>query len=202
METRRAGRRAAVLGAAAAAVGQRHAVAQPGTYQFDQRAGRLDFTAHHLGMFTSVGRFDGFQAEVLLDPNEPTRAAVDVTVDLRSVMLSWPGAVELLCSREFFDVEAFPMAHFRGEAMGAGEAEDFGVAGELTMRGITHPFAMRAKLLERVVDPTLGAEVAEFSARGPLSRSAYGMVAEQLVIADEVAIGVRVRLILGGVGRG
>ena len=66
--TRRA---AALLGAAAALQPAR---AERARYNFDQAVGQLGFSARHLGMFSSYGRFDRFRADLMLDPARPAEA--------------------------------------------------------------------------------------------------------------------------------
>lgn len=185
---------AAVLPLATALAGQSR-------YVFDQSVGTLTFLAHHLGLFTSTGHFDRFQAEVLLDPRDATRASVDVVVETGSVSLDWPGAVALLRSADFFDVAAYPTARFRGTARGLGVTAAFPIVGDLSLRGITLPFPMQSRLVGRAHDPVLGADFATFAVKGSLSRSAYGMTADPIAIGDAVQVGMTVRLRLAdGVG--
>jgi polyisoprenoid-binding protein YceI len=189
--------RRAVLFGAAAAMLTPAAFAQPLRYVFDQRGGAIEFTAHHIGLLSSTGRFTKFDAEVQLDSANATQAAVDVTVDTGSIALEWPGAQDLLRSPAYFDSARFPTAHFKGTTIGAGGLERFAIKGELTMRGVTRPFDMQGKLLGRKFVPALGADVAEFSAGGALSRSEFGMTADQLMTGDQVRIDVRVKIQLG-----
>lgn len=184
---------AAVLPVAAARAGQSR-------YVFDQSAGMLTFVAHHLGLFTSTGQFDRFQAEVLLDPRDATSASVNVVVETGSVSLDWPGAVALLRSPDFFDVAAYPTARFRGAAKGVGVATAFPIVGDLSLRGITRPFPMQSRLLGRTHDAALGADFATFSVKGTLSRAAYGMTADSIAIGDAVQVGMTVRLRLAHEG--
>ncbi|MBR0681024.1 YceI family protein [Roseomonas eburnea] len=165
-------------------------------YVFDQDLGRLEFVARHLGVLSSTGRFEDFSAELLIDPERPLTTSVEVTVRTAAVALAYPGAVELLRSPAFFDVERFPEATFRGAATGEGSLSRFAVAGELTIRGITRPHRMEARLVDRRRDPALGRDVAEFSAGGEMKRSEFGMTADQAAISDTIRLVVRVRLIV------
>lgn len=176
------------------------AMAQPAEtrsrYSFDQQDGRLEFTASHLGLLSSTGRFESFIATLLIDPARPLTADIAVDVMTQAVSLPFPGAVELLRSPDFFDVARHPVATFRGAATGEGTLARFGIAGQLTIRGITRPQRMEARLLERRIDATLGREVADFEASGELSRGAFGMVAERFAIGDSIRLTVRVRLVV------
>jgi polyisoprenoid-binding protein YceI len=166
-------------------------------YVFDEEVGRLEFVARHLGVLSSTGRFEDFSAELMIDPDRPLTTSVVVTVRTAAVALAYPGAVELLRSPAFFDVERFPEATFTGAATGEGALSRFQLAGQLTIRGITRPHRMEARLLARRPDPALGGrEVAEFSAAGDMKRSEFGMTAEPAAISDTIRLVVRVRLLV------
>lgn len=185
------GRRALVGGAIALAA--RPAAART-RYVFDQTNSKLEFTARHLGVLSSTGQFQDFSAELLIEPDHPLTTAVTVTVRTAAIAIAYPGAVDLLRSPEFFDVARFPEARFDGAATGQGSLDRFGLAGNLTIRGITRPYAMQARLLDRRRDAALGAEVADFSAEGDMKRSEFGMTAEASAISDTIRLSVRVRL--------
>jgi polyisoprenoid-binding protein YceI len=102
----------------------------------------------------------------------------------------------LLRSPAFFDVANHPQATFAGTATGEGTLARFALAGNLTIRGITRPHRMEARLVARRQDPALGREVAEFTAAGEMKRSEFGMTAEQAAISDTIRLVVRVRLIV------
>lgn len=165
-------------------------------YLFDQTGGSLQFTARHLGVLSSTGRFQDFAAELLIDPDRPLSTGVSVTVRTAAIDIAYPGAVDLLRSPEFFDVARYPEARFAGAAIGDGSLDRFALAGDLTIRGITRPYRMEARLLGRRRDAAAGGEVAEFSATGEMKRSDYGMVSDMASISDVIRLGVRVRLLV------
>lgn len=191
----RIGRRA-VAGGLGALVMARPAAAALNRYVFDESAGRLEFIARHLGVLSSTGQFRDFAAELLIDPDSPLTSRVAVTVRTAAVSLAYPGAVELLRSPDFFDVERFPEASFNGAATGEGSLSRFALAGELTIRGITRPHRMEARLVERRRDEALGRDVVAFSAGGELKRSEFGMTAETAAISDAIRLSVHVRLVV------
>jgi polyisoprenoid-binding protein YceI len=165
-------------------------------YVFDQTRGQLEFTARHLGILSSTGKFDDFSAELLIDPAQPLTTLVSVTVRTAAVELAYPGAVDLLRSPDFFDVERFPEARFTGAATGQGSLADFGLAGELTIRGISRPFTMAARLVDRRRDASLGKDVATFTAAGTMKRSEFGMTADSAAISDAIRLAVHVTLVV------
>jgi polyisoprenoid-binding protein YceI len=172
----------------------RPAAAQGNLYEFDERIGRLSFSARHLGLLSSTGRFERFRVALRLDPASPTSAMVDVEVQTGFVTLPYPGAEDLLRSPDFFDSERHPVARFRGHAEAAGSAERFLLRGDLTIRGISRPQTMEARLLERRSEG--GQEIARFTAAGTLRRSEFGMTAERLLVSEAITLGVEVRLVV------
>jgi polyisoprenoid-binding protein YceI len=188
-------RRALLAAALALPLARPGATAAQALYRFDERDGRLDFTARHFGLLSSTGRFERFRAELTIDPARPLTSRVSVEVATAAVSLPFPGAEDLLRSAEFLDSATHPLARFEGAATGEGDERRFALAGQLTLRGVTRPQRMEARLIGRRRDAT-GREVADFAANGELSRSAFGMVAERFVIGDMIGLTVRVSLLV------
>lgn len=157
-------------------------------YVFDQSVGRIGFSARHLGLFTSQGQFDRFQATLLINPDNPQNASVECVVETGEVSIPFPGATDLLRSEAYFDVARHPTARFAGEANGLTEAGGFPIAGQLAVRGITRPFRMTARLIERE------GGVARFQAEGEMRRGEFGMVADRTLISDAIRLSVDVRI--------
>jgi polyisoprenoid-binding protein YceI len=166
--------------------------AMPRRYLFTEREGRIAFLARHLGLLRSEGQFGRFRAELEIDPDRPEAARVSGAVETASASVPYPGADELLRSEAFFDSARHPEASFQGVAPGAGSAERFPIEGTLTIRGISRPWRLEARLLGR--ERTAEGEVARFEAAGRLSRSAYGMVAERALISDEIGLVISVQI--------
>ena len=188
--------RRTILGGLASLAVMPAAAATRERYVFDRTGGTLEFTAHHLGILSSTGRFDDFAAVLLIDADRPLTTTVSVIVRTGSVQLAYPGAVDLLRSPDFFDVEKYPEARFDGAATGQGSLDRFDLAGTLTIRGITRPFAMQARLLGRRRDEARGKDVANFSAAGEMRRSEFGMTSEASAISDRIGLSVHVSLIV------
>lgn len=166
------------------------AQAQRADYAVDQRNGQIGFTFRHLVLFTARGRFGRFRANLRLDPTDPTRMSVDCVLDMAAVDVSLPGATERLRSEAFFDVARFPQARFHGVGSGEGDAGSFPILGELTLRDVTRPFRLQARLGER----RPGA--ARFQAQGEISRGAYGLLADRPLVSDEIQLAVDVWIAL------
>ncbi len=163
-------------------------------FEFTETVGQLSFTARHFGLLRSSGRFGRFHARVALDPNDPSRAEVALSVATASVDTAWPGGTEMLRSPAYFASDEHPMAHFTGRAEDAANPNRFAIAGALTLRGITRPMTLQAQLLQRAPAPDGPGELAEFSAAGEIDRTEFGMLAGRSAISDHIGLAVRVRL--------
>ena len=166
-------------------------------FRFDHTQGRLEFIARHLMVLTSTGQFSRFACELMLDPDKPETARVAVQVETASIAHAYPGAAELLRSPAYFDAERWPIARFSGRAKPGGRIEAFELIGPLEMRGVTQPITMQARLSGRRRDAATGAEIVDCTARGEISRSAFGMVADRAATGDRVQLAVSVSLVIG-----
>jgi polyisoprenoid-binding protein YceI len=166
-------------------------------FRFDQSQGRLEFIARHLLVLTSTGQFSRFACELVLDPNRLETARVAVQVETASIAHTYPGAADLLRSPAYFDAERWPVARFSGRAQPGGRIEAFDLTGPLEMRGVTQPVTMQARLSGRRRDAATGAEIVDCTARGEISRTAFGMTSDVLATADRVQLAVSVSLVIG-----
>jgi polyisoprenoid-binding protein YceI len=162
-------------------------------YKFDQRAGSIEFSVGHLGLFTSHGRFTKFDASLIMDLQHPERTRIVVDVDAVSVDMPWQDAAAMLRSAEFFDVQHYPQVSFRSTAIESASPDRYRIRGLLEIRGIKQPIVLDAKLLGRHPG-SQGGEVADFVASGQLKRSAFGMTADAAFISDTVSLNIAVRI--------
>lgn len=168
--------------------------AQRNIWNLDQDNAQIGFSARHLGLFTSHGRFTRFTARLELDANRTTDAVVEGRIDTAAVAIPFPGAEDTLRSPTYFDSQRFPHAQFSGRATGITDAGGFSIAGRMRIRDIEQPFTMAANLAGRRRE-TQG-EVARFTARGQVLRSAFGMTADRNFTADAITITVEVNLLV------
>lgn len=159
-----------------------------GEWQADQSSGKLEFTAVQAGAkFT--GSFKKFDVKLNLDPAAPAEGVLEVTVDTSSIDTQDAERDGILRSRDFFWTERHPRSTFAAKRFtreGAGWRAD----GELTIRGVTKPAAVRFTLDDGAT-PVMngGAE---------LRRLAFGLgqgdYASTEWVGDEVEVGFDLKL--------
>lgn len=168
-----------------------------GLYRIDQRVGSIGFAIGVLGLFSIDGRFPEFAGELRLDVGQPQRSSIDVTVRTAVLEVPVPEQVELLRSAAYFDTAHHPSARFVSHAVEPLSPTHYAIRGTLTLRGITRPLDLDARLDDRRRDGEHRAEIADFVVTGAVSRAAFGMVADRPMLADEVRLTIRIRLALG-----
>ena len=115
--------------------------ASAGSWRADQSAGGLTFEATQAGArFT--GRFERFTADIAFDPAAPADCRFDVVINTASAQTGESQRDGLLQGQDFFWVERYPDASFRGGGCQPTES-GFELAGELTLRGVTRPVSLR-----------------------------------------------------------
>lgn len=116
---------------------------------------------------------------------------VDLSIDVRALQMSGATALTWAQGPEFFDVERHPWIRFRSLAIAAPRLRNGGVVeGELTLCGTTRPVQLELEPAA-CADPGIDCPV---QVRGALSRSAFGMDARRLVLADTVHLALSVYL--------
>ncbi|MGH7620505.1 MAG: YceI family protein [Gemmatimonadaceae bacterium] len=163
------------------------------TWTIDGSHAEIGFAVRHLMISTVRGRFGAVSGTVEFDETHPSKSKVDVTVDVRSIDTRQEQRDNHLRSPDFFDVEKYPTMHFAGKRVEGDVTGEFRVVGDLTIRGITQEITLDVTSEGRTRDPW-GNDRAGFSAKGKLSRGAFGLTWNQMLEAGGVAVGDEVRL--------
>lgn len=166
------------------------------TYALDQTDGSIEFTVNHFGLFSSHGTFHHFLANLSLDPADPYRSTVVVSMDTGSAQMDRPGATQILLSPDFFDSDHFPHIRFASTRITQKGPGHYVVEGSVEIRGITRPFTLDTRLVAERPDPRSRAEIADFIATGALQRASFGMTADPLLISNMIDIIIHARLAL------
>jgi polyisoprenoid-binding protein YceI len=149
-----------------------------GTYRLDKPHASLIFRVSHIGFSNYTGRFATFDATLDIDPADPAAAKLEATIDPASLAVENPpaGFLDSLLGPDWFDVVKFPAMTFRSTKIEMTGDDTARVTGDLTLHGVTLPVAFDATFnggyASHPFEPN--ARIG-FSARGGLSRSAFGI---------------------------
>src|SRR3984957_11369890 len=91
------------------------AVAQAGNWKIDPMHSSAQFSVRHLGVSTVRGAFTKVSGSATFDPADPSKTALDATLDAASVDTRVEMRDNDLRSPNFLDVQKFPSITFHGK---------------------------------------------------------------------------------------
>ena len=137
-----------------------------GTWQVDPVHSTVEFSVKHMIVANFRGGFDAFDVTV-------DEAGIRGTVEVASVRVSEPNLTRHLLSPDFFDAERHPQLSFDSATIGMTD-DELVVDGELTLKGVTRPVAIRGTVSGPVTSfdgsSRLGLELETI-----IDRTAYGL---------------------------
>ncbi len=144
------------------------------TYTLDPAHAYVDFSVKHM-MFNDVrGKFSVDSGKVVAAKEDFSDAQIDVWIKTASVNTSNEKRDAHLKSGDFFDAEKNPSIIFKSSSMKKIGADTYTIAGNLTMRGVTKPVTLDAKLKGKAKSPW-GNTVVAFQATASIDRTQWGV---------------------------
>ncbi len=158
-------------------------------YRLDPVHTRVMFAISHAGFSNALGTVSGSTGTLVFDPDDWTRARVDVRVPIARADLGDADWNKATLAKSLLDAEGHPEARFVSTRVEPVDATHAKVHGDLSLRGVTR---------EVVLDVTLNAakrhpmppfrRTVGFSATTTLSRADFGITAWKSVIGDAVEL--------------
>jgi len=164
------------------------------TWAIDPTHSSIEFSVRHLGISTTRGRFRQFSGNVEVDEDGRLRH-IEASIDAASIDTGVEQRDAHLRSPDFFDTANHPTITFRSTAVGPRPDGTLQVAGELTLRGQTHPVTFDMESAAPVTDPW-GNRRAAASATGTLDRTQWGLTWNQALELGGWLVGEKVRFAL------
>jgi polyisoprenoid-binding protein YceI len=156
----------------------------------------VKFTVTHLVISEVEGNFKVFSGTIVSKNTDFIDAAVDFSVDVKSINTDNEMRDNHLKSPDFFNAEKFPQMTFKSTSFKKVSGNKYDLTGDLTMHGITKQVKFDVTYGGSVKDP-YGNVKAGFKALGTINRFDYDLKWNALteaggaVVSQEVAIGLR-----------
>lgn len=167
-----------------------------GEYVLDKTHGSITFQVMHMGLSKYTARFSNFDATINLNPADPTKSTVSVTIDPKSVRTDFPYPekenFDAVIASKFLGADANPAITFKSTKLVATGADTGKLTGDFTMNGVTKPVTLDVKLNAAMMHPMRKTPALGFSATGSLKRSDFGSSFLQGPIGDEVTFDIEV----------
>jgi polyisoprenoid-binding protein YceI len=143
-----------------------------GTWAIDPVHSEVSFTARHFGVSKVKGRFDKFEG-TFVTGEDPLASSVTATIDATSINTNQEQRDAHIRSADFFHVEEHPTFTFTSTGI-KDEGGEYLLEGDLTIRGVTKPVALKLEVGGFGPDP-YGGTRAGFTATGEINRSEFGV---------------------------
>jgi polyisoprenoid-binding protein YceI len=163
------------------------------TWNIDLAHSAIHFSARHMVVSKTRGRFAKFSGTLQFDPKELSKGSVNVEIDPSSIDTGDAQRDGHLKSGDFFEIEKFPKATFKStQVVEKGEGK-LQIVGDLTVRGVTKPVTLEASYEGSGKDPW-GGERAGFSATTSINRTDFGMIFNKALDTGGLLVGEKVEL--------
>ena len=164
-----------------------------GTYAIDPSHSRIGFVARH-AMVTKVrGSFNEFEGTGYFDAADPANSNLNLTIKADSIDTRNADRDAHLRGNDFFDMDTYPEITFTSTAVEAVDAENYRVAGDLTIKGVTKPVSIDFEYTGAVVDP-FGNQRLGFEGKTTINRKDWGVTWNAALEAGGVLVGEKVTL--------
>ncbi len=162
------------------------ATVKAGAYKVEPYHTQVAFTLSHFGLTEFSGFFSGASGSLKLDPANPAKDELDVTIPVDSVLTTVPKLTGELKDEKWFDTAKYPTAEFKSTKVTLAGTASAIIAGTLTLHGVTKPITLKAHLVGAGVNPIDKAYTVGFAASGTIKRSQFGVSAYVPYIGDDV----------------
>lgn len=139
------------------------------TWEIDPNHTESSFVVKHLMVSNVRGQFGKTTGVVQQDDKDITKSKVEITIDARTIDTRVEKRDAHLKSPDFFDVERYPQATFTGKLVAPDRVE-----GELTLKGVSRPVTLSAKVNGPDQDPW-GNERVGIDLEGEINRQEHGV---------------------------
>jgi polyisoprenoid-binding protein YceI len=159
------------------------------TFTLDPAHTQAVFTINHLGFSTITGTVREIKGTLLLDPQQPEKGSVTVTLGANSVDTGFAERDAVLHSPMFFNTAQFPTMTFKSTHVTKTGDKTSDVDGDLTLLGVTKPVTLKVTF-NRMAQDTTGTDVFKvgFTGTTAIKRSNFGMKAYVPYVGDDVNI--------------
>lgn len=159
-----------------------------GAYVLDPAHGKITWSLSHLGYSTYYGQITDVAAKASLDPKEPAKSRLTVTVGTASVSGLNEKLDQHLKTPDFFDAAQFPTATFASTSVEPTSPTTARIVGDLTLRGVTKQIALDATFNQAGISPVDKKYTVGFDGRTVLKRSDFGINGFLPILGDEVTL--------------
>jgi polyisoprenoid-binding protein YceI len=171
------------------------AVAQVQTWNIDPNHTAAQFSVRHMGISTVRGAFTKVSGTAQYDPSNPSKTAVDATIESASVDTRVSMRDDDLRSANYFDAAKYPTITFKSKSVEAAGAGKLKITGDLTIHGTTKQVVLDVDGPSAAANDPRGNAHVGASASTTIKRSDFGVGSANPMIGDEITITIDIELV-------
>ena len=154
----------------------------------DPAHGKITWSVIHLGYSTYYGQITDVAAKAVLDPKEPAKSQLSVTIGMASINGLNDALNKHLQAPEFFDTAKFPTATYTATLVEPTSPTTARITGTLTLKGVTKPVSFDATFNQAGTNPVDKRYTVGFDGWAVIKRSDFGVSAFVPAVSDEVSL--------------
>lgn len=158
----------------------------PGAYKVEPDHTRVLFAVSHMGFTTWYGDFTHASGTLQLDPANPARSQVQVSLPTASISTTNTVLDGELKGADWFDAAHYPTVTFTSTRVVPTGPNAADITGDLTLHGVTKPVTLHARFNAAGVNPLDKAYTVGFEVSGKIKRSDFGVAKYVPLIGDDV----------------
>ncbi|HTB52739.1 MAG TPA: YceI family protein [Ferruginibacter sp.] len=163
-------------------------------WSIDPMHSDVQFKIKHLVISTVTGAFKKFSGEATTEGEGFDNAAITFTIDASSVDTNQEMRDGHLKNADFFDVEKYPTIDFTSTSFKKESGDNYKLAGNLTMKGVTKPVTLDVEYGGSEKDG-YGNQKYGFEVTGKINRKDFGLTYNAVTEAGGLTIGEDVKLV-------
>ena len=148
--------------------------AQTAIWKQDNAHSRVNFSVVHMVISEVTGGFKEFDVTLTQGKDDFSGSTLEATLKTASINTDNEMRDKHLRSDDFLNAEKYPVISFKSTAFEKTGENAYKITGNLTLRDVTKPVVLDAKLLGQVVDGR-GNQRAGFKATTSINRFDYGV---------------------------
>ena len=164
-----------------------------GEWMIDPAHSRIGFSVRHAMVTTVRGSFGSYESRLYFDGRNPVRSRADIVLHTASVDTGVEQRDAHLIGRDFLDAAKYPRMSFTSTAVQLVGKDVYRMAGDLTIRGTTHPVELDLTYIGHVTDP-FGYERVGFDGTTTINRSDWGLTYNARLAEGGAMVSERLRL--------
>ena len=169
-------------------------------WAIDPTHSEIGFKVKHM-MFTNVsGKFENYDATIVTEGDDFSNATLEFATDINSIDTRNADRDTHLKSADFFDAENHPKMTFKSSSFSKIDEDEYELAGDLTIRGVTKFVKLPAEFSGLMKDPW-GNTKAGINISGKINRKDWGLNWNSaletggVLVSEDVKLNIELQLI-------